>query len=57
MSNAVNISQKVATYGDCSPEVYVGRTWTGVGSVRVMLVRFFSPGCILIRIAATLGYE
>jgi hypothetical protein len=57
MSNAVNISQKVATYGDCSPEVYVGRTWTGVGSVRVMLVRFFSPGCILIRIAVTLGYE
>jgi hypothetical protein len=32
-------------------------TWTGVGSVCVVLVGFSSAGCISIRIAATLGYE
>jgi hypothetical protein len=47
----------VATYGDRPQEVYVGRTWTGVGSIRILLVGFFSVGCTSIRIIATLGYE
>jgi hypothetical protein len=33
-------SQKVATYGDYPQEAYVRRTWTDMGSVRVVLVRF-----------------
>jgi hypothetical protein len=32
-------------------------TWTGVGSLRVVLVGFSSTGCTSIRIAATLRYE
>jgi hypothetical protein len=39
-SNSVSGSCKVATYGDRPQEVYAGRTWTGVGSVRVVLVGF-----------------
>jgi hypothetical protein len=50
-------SQKVATYGDCPQETYVGRTWTSVGSVRVMLVRVSPAGCTSIGIVATLEYE
>jgi hypothetical protein len=50
-------SRKVATYGDRPQEAYAGRTWTGVESVRVVLVRFPPAGCTSIRIAATLGYE
>jgi hypothetical protein len=38
-------------------EAYVGRTWTGVRSVRVVLVGFSPVGCTSIRIVATLGYE
>jgi hypothetical protein len=38
-------------------EAYAGRTWIGVGSVRVVLVGFSPTGCTLIRIAVTLGYE
>jgi hypothetical protein len=38
-------------------EAYVGRTWTGVGSVRVVLVGFSLAGCTSIQITATLGYE
>jgi hypothetical protein len=38
-------------------EAYIGRTWTGVGSVRVVLVEFSPAGCTLIRITVTLGYE
>jgi hypothetical protein len=33
------------------------RTWTGVGSVRGVLVGFSPAGCTSIQIAATLGYE
>jgi hypothetical protein len=44
-------------YGDHPQEVYIERTWTGVGSIRVVLDRFSSAGCTSIRIAATLGYE
>jgi hypothetical protein len=57
LSKSVNGSQKVATYGDRPQEAYAGRTWTGVGSVRVMLVGFSPAGCTSIRIAVTLGYE
>jgi hypothetical protein len=56
-SNSVGGSWKVATYGDCPQEAYTGRTWTGVGSVRVVLVGFSPAGCISIRITVTLGYE
>jgi hypothetical protein len=38
-------------------EAYTGRTWTGVGNVRVVLVGFSPAGCTSIRIAVTLGYE
>jgi hypothetical protein len=34
-----------------------GRTWTGVGSVHVVLVGFSPAGCTSIRITVTLGYE
>jgi hypothetical protein len=54
---SVGVSRKVATYGDYPQEAYAGRTWTGVGSIRVMLVGFSPAGCTSIRIAATLGYE
>jgi hypothetical protein len=43
--------------GDCPQEAYVGCTWTDVGSVRVVLVRFPPTVCTSIRIAATLRYE
>jgi hypothetical protein len=33
------------------------RTWTGMGSICVVLVRFSPAGCTSIRIAVTLGYE
>jgi hypothetical protein len=56
-SNPVDDSRKVAMYGDRPQEAYVGRTWTGVGSVRVMLVGFFPTWCTSIRITATLRYE
>jgi hypothetical protein len=39
-SNPIGGSWKVATYGDRPQEAYAGRTWTGVGSVRVVLVGF-----------------
>jgi hypothetical protein len=48
---------KVITYGDCPQEAYVRRAWTGVGSVRGVLVGFSPAGCTSIRVAATLGYE
>jgi hypothetical protein len=57
LSNSVDGSWKVAMYGDGSQKVYVGRTWTGVGSVHVMLVGFPPVGCTSIRIAVTVGYE
>jgi hypothetical protein len=44
LSNSVGGSWKVAMYGDHPQEAYTGRTWTGVGSVRVMLVRFSLQG-------------
>jgi hypothetical protein len=40
LSKSVGASRKVATYGDRPQEAYAGRTWTGVGSVRVVLVGF-----------------
>jgi hypothetical protein len=49
--------KKVATYEDHPQEAYVGRTWSGVGSVRVVLVGFSPAGCTSIRIIVTLGYE
>jgi hypothetical protein len=39
-SNYVGGSWKVATYGDRPQEAYAGCTWTGVGSVCVVLVKF-----------------
>jgi hypothetical protein len=57
LSNFVGGSWKVVTYGDHPQEAYTGRTWTGVGSICVMLVEFFPAGCTSIRIAVTLGYE
>jgi hypothetical protein len=40
LSKSVGASRKVATYGDRPQEAYAGRTWTGVGSVRVVSVGF-----------------
>jgi hypothetical protein len=57
LSKSVSASQKVATYGDRPQEAYARRTWTGVGSVRVVLVGFSPAGCTSIRITATLEYE
>jgi hypothetical protein len=57
LSKSVGASQKFATYGDHPREAYAGRTWTGVGSVRVVLVGFSLTGCTSIRIVATLRYE
>jgi hypothetical protein len=57
LSKSVGASRKVATYGDHPQEAYAGRTWTGVESVRVVLVEFSPTGCTSIRIVVTLGYE
>jgi hypothetical protein len=57
LSKSVGASWKVATYGDHPQEAYVGHTWTGVESVRVVLVGFSPAGCTSIQIASTLGYE
>jgi hypothetical protein len=57
LSKSVSASRKVATYRDRPQEAYAGRTWTGMGSVRVLLVGFSPTGCTSIRITATLGYE
>jgi hypothetical protein len=56
-SNPVDDSQKVATYEDHPQEAYTGHTWTGVESVRVVLVGFSPTECTSIQIAATLGYK
>jgi hypothetical protein len=40
LSKSVGASRKVVTYGDRPQEAYAGRTWTGVGSVRVVSVGF-----------------
>jgi hypothetical protein len=40
LSKSIGASRKVASYGDRPLEAYAGRTWTDVGSVRVMLVGF-----------------
>jgi hypothetical protein len=50
-------SQKDATYKDCPHEAYVERTWTGVGTVCVVLVGLSPAGCTSIRIVVTLEYE
>jgi hypothetical protein len=57
LSKSIGVSRKVATYGDRPWEAYTERTWTGVGSVRVVLVKFTLAGCTSIRITATLRYE
>jgi hypothetical protein len=49
--------RKVATYVDCPQEACAGRTWTGVGSVCVVLVGFSPVWCTSIRIDTTLRYE
>jgi hypothetical protein len=56
-SKSIGASRKVATYRDCPQEAYTRCTWTGVGSVCVILVGFSPAWCTSIRIAATLGYE
>jgi hypothetical protein len=45
MSKSVGVSRKIAMYGDCPQEAYAGRMWTGVESIRVMLVGFSPAGC------------
>jgi hypothetical protein len=57
LSTSVGDSGKVAKYQVYSQEAYAGSTWTGVGSVRVMLIGFSPVGCTSIRIAVTLRYE
>jgi hypothetical protein len=57
LSKSIGASRKVATYRDRPQEAYAGRMWTGVGSVRVVLVGFSHTECTSIRITATLGYE
>jgi hypothetical protein len=57
LSKSVGVSRKVAMYGDHPQEAYAGRTWTGVGSIRDVLVGFSPTGCTSIRIVMTLGYE
>jgi hypothetical protein len=57
LSNPVDDSRNVVTYGDRPQEAYVERTWTGVRSVHVVLVGFSPAGCASIQIAVTLGYE
>jgi hypothetical protein len=57
LSKSIGTSRKVATYGDRPQEAYAGCTWTGMGSVRVVLVGFSPAWCTSIRIAATLRYE
>jgi hypothetical protein len=57
LSKFISVSWKVATYRDRLQEVYVGRMWTGVGSVHVVLVGFSPAGCISIRIGVTVEYE
>jgi hypothetical protein len=44
LSNAVDHSRKVATYGDYPQEAYEWHTWTGAGSVHLMSIRFFLYG-------------
>jgi hypothetical protein len=56
-SNSVGGSWKVVMYEDRPQEAYAGRTWTGVGNIRVVLVGFSPVGCTSIRITTTLGYE
>jgi hypothetical protein len=57
LSNFVGGSWNFATYGDRPQEAYAGRTWAGVGSVRVVLLGFSPAGRTSIRIAVTLEYE
>jgi hypothetical protein len=40
LSKSVGVSRKVVTYGDHPQEAYAGHTWTGMGSVRVVLSGF-----------------
>jgi hypothetical protein len=43
--NSVDGSCKVAMYTDRPQEAYAGHTWTGIGSIRVMLVGFSPVRC------------
>jgi hypothetical protein len=45
MSKSTGASRKVATYGDRPQEAYARRTWTVVGSLRVVLVGVSPAGC------------
>jgi hypothetical protein len=55
--NSVDDSWKVIMYCDYQQKAYTGHTWTGVGSIHVMLIGFSPTGCTSIRITVTLGYE
>jgi hypothetical protein len=55
--NFVDDSWKAAKYRNYPQEAYARHTWTGVESVRVMLIGFSPAGCTSIQIAATLRYE
>jgi hypothetical protein len=61
-SNRVRLTLLVACerlprMGTARKKAYAGCTWTGMGSVRVVLDEFSLVGCTSIRIAMTLGYE
>jgi hypothetical protein len=45
LSKSVGASRKVATYVNHPQEAYIRRTWTAVGSLHVVLVRFSPAGC------------
>jgi hypothetical protein len=56
-SNLLTTARKVTTYGDRLQEAYAGYIWTGVGSVRVVLIGFSPTGCTSIQIVTTLEYK
>jgi hypothetical protein len=57
LSNSIGSVWKVAMYEDRPQEGYVGRTWTGMESVRGVIIGFSPAGCTSIRIVVTLRYE
>jgi hypothetical protein len=44
LSNAIDNSQNVVTYGECPQKAYKWRTWTDARSVRVICIRFHIQG-------------
>jgi hypothetical protein len=53
----IGASERLSRTGTAHGKAYAGPAWTGVGSVRDVLVGFSPAGCTSIRIAATLGYK